>query len=210
MNRIIEKSLRDLSDETYGALTTGPRIELFPPSDSAGPWILRAGSGRSRAIYVGGYGAVFSLQVDFPLVPPPEMPEPNKTAEKGDQVWAAAQRELANPSAPLAVRPGAPQGKPYRPEAVESLRSTLISLLQHATNIRDLEAESWLTILVQGPGAVQPAELPRHHEGAPIIGAYTTGTSLLTLRAKKTDIDQFAHGRLDQTQFQQRVQIVTR
>jgi hypothetical protein len=211
MSRIIEKGLRDLSDEVvYAPATIATRIEMFLPSDRPGPWILRSRGGRPGAMYVGGYGAVFSLQVDFPLIPPPQTSEPNKTVEKGDQVWAAAQRELANLSAPLAVRPGASQGKLYRPEAVESLRSALISLLKHATNIRDLEPDSWLTILVQGPGTVQPEELAPNPEGVSILGAYTTGSSLLTLRAKKADLEQFAKGQLDQAQFQQRVQIVTR
>jgi len=218
MSRIIEKNLRDGSEHGHdparmeglydglAALYEQP----FLPSASAGPRILRASGGRPKAIYVGGYGAVFSLQVDFPLVPP-EAPEPNKAADKGDQVWAAAQRELVNPPVSLPVRSGALQGRPYRSEAVEMLRSTLVSLLKHATNIRELEPESWLTILVQGPGTVQdqPEDLPGNQQVNLILGARTTGTSLLTLRAKKTDIDQFAKGQLDQTQFQQRVQITT-
>jgi hypothetical protein len=215
MNRIIDKSLRDLSDEGYGFTTTGIQVygqRLSLPFDSPGPWILRSPGGRPRAIYVGGYGAVFSLQVDFPLVPPPEAPEPNKAAEKGDQVWAAAQRELASPPATFPVRPGVPQGRPYRAEAVETLRSGLIALLKHATNIRDLEPESWLTILVQGSGTMQehPEELSSDQQSLLILGSRPTGISLLSLRAKKADIDQFAKGQLGQTQFQQRVQIVTR
>ena len=219
MSRIIEKSLRDGSEPGHDparmeGLYDGLAAmyeQPFLPSASAGPRILRASGGRPKAIYVGGYGAVFSLQVNFPLVPPAEAPEPNKAADKGDQVWAAAQRELVNPPVSLPVRSGALQGRPYRSEAVEMLRSTLVSLLKHATNIRELEPESWLTILVQGPGTVQdqPEDLPGNQQVNLILGARTTGTSLLTLRAKKTDIDQFAKGQLDQTQFQQRVQITT-
>ncbi len=109
MSRIIEKTVRDLPDDAYGLRTTGSRIYVFLPSDNSGPSVLRSLSARPKAIYIGGYGAVFSLHVDFPLVPPPAVPEPNKTAEKGDQVWAAAQRELANPAG-LPVPAGTPQG----------------------------------------------------------------------------------------------------
>jgi hypothetical protein len=105
MNRIIEKSLGNVLDEVHAFSTTGRRLLAFLPSDMPGPSILRSSGTRPKAIYVGGYGAVFSLQVDFPLVPPPQAPEANKTPEKGDQVWAAAQRELTNP--PAAARPGA-------------------------------------------------------------------------------------------------------
>jgi hypothetical protein len=214
MSRIVEKSLRDGSEQGYGVSVTGGTIyggaggvygqTLFLPSDSTGPRILRSSGGRPKAIYVGGYGAVFSLQVDFPLVPPPETPEPNKSADKTDRVWATAQRELVNPQPTIHLRqPGVLQGTPYRAEAVENLRSTLIALLKHATNFRDLEPESWLTILVQGPSAVADPSQDN------LIGAHPTGRTLLTLRAKKADIDQLAKGSLEQTEFQKRVQITT-
>jgi hypothetical protein len=220
MSRIIEKGLHDASEQGYGLTVTGDGMyggvagiygqPLFLPSDSTGPRILRSSGGRPRAIYIGGYGAIFSLQVDFPLVPPPETPEPNKSTDKADQVWAAAQRELVNPQAAMHLRPGISQGRPYRAEAVENLRSTLIAVLKHASNIRDLEPESWLTILVQGPSTApdQPQDSTGDQQ-VNLIGTRTAGRTLLTLRAKKTDIDQLAKGPLEQTEFQKRVQITT-
>ena len=220
MSRIIEKSLRDASEQGYGLTVTASGMYgrgggiygqmLFLPSDSTGPRVLRSSGGRPKAIYIGGYGAVFSLQVDFPLVPPPETPEPNKTTDKADRVWAAAQRELVNPQAALHLRPGVSQGMPYRPEAVENLRSALIAVLQHASNIRDLEPESWLTIVVQGCSTVadQPEDSKSDQQGN-TIGVRPSGRTLLTLRARKADIDQLAKGPLEQTEFQKRVQITT-
>lgn len=212
MSRIIEKSVRDLRSDASGFVTAGDRVygALFLPSDGFGPRVLRASGAHPKAIYIGGYGALFSLQVDFPLVPPPETSEPNKTAEKGDSVWAAAQRELTSPQTTSPVRTGMTPSRPYQPEAVENLRSTLIGLLKHATNIRGLEPESWLTILVQGPTAVQDQTgvAASNDPFTGIVGARPVGRTLLTLRAKKADIDLFAKGQLDSTQFQQRVQIV--
>jgi hypothetical protein len=99
---------------------------------------------------------------------------------------------------------------PYRPEAVENLRSALIAVLQHASNIRDLEPESWLTIVVQGCSTVadQPEDSSGDQQGN-LIGVRPTGRTLLTLRAKKADIDQLVKGPLGQTEFQKRVQITT-
>jgi hypothetical protein len=219
MSRIIEKSLRDAPEQDYGVVTGGGGAVYgwaggygqtpFLLSDSTGPRILRSAGGRPKAIYLGGYGVIFSLQVDFPLVPPPETAEPNKTADKTDRVWAAAQRELLNPPATAHLRTGAPH-MPYRPEAVETLRSTLIAAFKHASNIRDLEAESWLTILVQGPATV--ADPSQDSSGDPTVnplGGRPAGRTLLTLRAKKADIDQLAKGSLEQTEFRKRVQITT-
>jgi len=217
MSRILEKSVHDGSEETYGFAAGGLYATgdtyghaLFLPSDGAGPWILRPSGGRPKALYVGGYGAVFSLRVSFPLVPPPEAPKQDKAAEPTDQVWAAAQRELADPQAAARTRHAGPAGEPYRPETVDNLKNALTGALKHASNIRDLEPESWLTILVQGPATVP--EQPQESLSNQLLSmtTYATGRTLLTLRVKKADIDQSTKGQLDETQFRQRVQIVTR
>jgi hypothetical protein len=218
MSRIIEKSLHAPSEGLYDSLVTtglytkGGRYgqSLLLPSDGAVPPILRSSGGRPKSMYVGGYGAVFSLRVNFPLVPPPETPKAANAAEPTDPVWAAAQRELAEPESIARSRRAGPAGPPYKAEAVEELRNTLTADLKHAANIRDLEPDSWLLILVQGSTAVpeQPQSLSDDQASYPTAPA-AAGT-LLTLRAKKADIDQFAKGQLDETQFCQRVQTVAR
>jgi hypothetical protein len=220
MNRIIEKSTRANGGVglIYGAVTLGP-------GNITTPRILRSWGGRPRPMFIGGYGAVFSLTVNFPLLPPPETPEPNKVADKTDPTWAQAQQELQDPQAALRLPRGTSQGGIYRPEAVETIRTTLIGLLKHATNIRDLGPEAWVTILVQGPaptprdgaaesapvaGAAYGEESPYgHHQILTLTSTRNAGRTLLTLRARKADIDQYAKGQLDDTQFQQRVQLVT-
>jgi hypothetical protein len=220
MNRIIEKSTRMMGDmgRLYGAVLGGP-------GDIATPRILRASGGRPRPMFIGGYGAVFSLTVDFPLLPPPEAPEPNQAAEKIDPMWAQAQQELQDPQAALRLQRGTPQGRAYRAEAVETLRTTLIGLLKHATNIRDLGPDAWVTILVQGPAPTTEAGASaavsivggtygggspyEEHRALVLPGTHSEGRTLLTLRARKADIDQYAQGRLDDAQFEQRAQIVT-
>ena len=220
MNRIFEKNTRPTGDVTriYGTVLGGP-------GDVMTPRILRSLGGRPKPMYIGGYGAVFSLVVDFPLLAPPEAPEPNKVAENADRTWLQAQQELLDPQAALRLQRGTSQARAYRAEAVETLRSTLIGLLKHATNIRDLTPEAWLTILVQGPAPTTRAGAPesvgaagavyggnsRYEQQQTLILPETRseGRTLLTLRAKKSDIDQYAKGQLDDTQFQQRVQVVT-
>lgn len=215
MSRIIEKGIHDAPapyddmmarelEDIYGS-------EMFGQLGDTRLRILRSSKGRPRPMYVGGYGAIFSHEVDFPLVPPPEMPSQEQTTEPTDQVWAQAQRELLDPQAATRQR-RAPQAEPYRQEVVEGLKNALTDALKHATNIRDLEAEAWLTILVQGPApTVQslPADSLYGAPFSPLVGPRSTARTRLTLRARKADIDQYAEGQLDGAQFQQRVQTVT-
>jgi hypothetical protein len=207
MNRIIEKNTGTLGDggRAYGALLGGP-------GDIMTPRMLRPLGGRPKPMYIGGYGAVFSLAVDFPLLPP-EGPEPNQVTEKADPTWIEAQRELLDPQAVLRVGRATVHGRAYRADAVENLRSTLIGLLKHATNIRDLAPDAWLTILVQGGSATWSVYGEARYGPDQMLmlpAARGAGRTLLTLRARKTDIDQYATGALDAKQFRQRVQIVTR
>jgi hypothetical protein len=219
MNRIFQKSVTEAPElYPYDALRREvATLQMLQHTGYMSPWqgdkwIFRSSSGRPRPLYIGGYGAVFSFQVSFPLVPPPETPKPDQTGEPMDQVWAAAQRELANPQAVTRALPATSQGEPYRQEAVEGLKSALTEALKHATNIRDLEPDAWLLILVQGPSPTVPSQSPNPAPDPVLVlpAAHAGGRTLLTLRAKKADIDQYAKGQLDDTQFQQRVQIVIR
>jgi len=229
MNRILEKSVTEApGPHAYDALRReSATLQMLQHTGYMSPWqgdkwILRSSSGRAKPLFIGGYGAVFSLTVNFPLLPPPEAPEPNKASDKIDPTWAQAQRELQDPQATLRLQQGASQGRAYHAEAVESLRSTLIGLLKHGTNIRDLGPQDWLTILVQGPsptpqdgapgaGAAYGSASPYGRQERLLVlpGTRSEGRTLLTLRARKADIDQYAKGQLDETQFHQRVQIVT-
>jgi len=221
MNRILEKSVTDAPElYAYDALRREVgALQILQLNGYVTPWqgdkwILRSSSGRPKPLYIGGYGAVFSFQVSFPLVPPPEAPKPEQTAGPTDHVWATAQRELADPQAAARLRRAGSQGEPYKPEAVEGLKNAMTAALKHATNIRDLEPDSWLTILVQGPASTIEAQVPRSsYDQTPLDNVFVAprpgARTLLTLRAKKADIDRFAKGEIDETQFQQRVQIVT-
>jgi hypothetical protein len=214
MSRIIEKSIRNAPELTELAMVNELEQiygeDIFRPSEPAGPRILRSSQGRPKPMYLGGYGAVFSLEVAFPLLPPPAAAEQDETTKQTDEVWAQAQRELLAPQGAVPTH-DVPPGQPYSPQAVESLRNTLVTVLKHATNIRNLGPESWLVILVQGPSATVQEQRLRAPYGQQVdlVGAPARGKTLLTLRARKADIDQYAKGQVDETQFQQRVQIVT-
>jgi len=109
----------------------------------------------------------------------------------------------------------------YDAEKVEILKTNLIKTLKHATNIQALEPEQLVILTVIGD---------RHEPASTITRSYSYGRSsgsryrrtvrpapeaemgpllptVLTICAKKSDIDAFAKGELDYDQFRQRIGI---
>jgi hypothetical protein len=203
MSRIIEKGLSspDFVGTATDATMAGVQRTLFSFGGRAGPDVLSPPAGQVKPMYVGGYGAVFFLQVTFPLLPPPEASEATAKTDQADPVWAATKRSLQEPApSPFdPYRQEAPAPEPYNRETVDSLKAQLIGNMKHAANIGAIAPEEWLAIVVQGtaPQGQDPATTP------------PATKAVLTLRAKKADIDLFAADKLDRTQFEQRVQTIT-
>jgi hypothetical protein len=202
MSRIIQKNLADgfLLPEISAMDSL---FELTVPSPKVGPHLLFPPTGRPKPMYVGGYGALFFLQVDFPLVPPASQPQ-ETGMEEGDPVWAEARRNLYEPPG-AALPTSAVPVEAYSEEKVALLRSRLVELMRHASNIRLPDPNDWVTVVVRGTAAgdSRPA-LPAAFVPSDEVPC---GRTILTLRARKPDIDQYAQGRFDQAQFEQRLQI---
>ena len=139
------------------------------------------------AMYIQGYGALFLTNVDFPLSPPPKAEEVKETEEEAiDPVWEQMKQEMYEPEDVSRRRrtDDRPEEK-YDPEKVENLKSTLIKALKHAANIRGLKPDEWVNV------------------------ATVSSSTILTVRAKKSDIDTFSKGELDFDEFRQKVVIFT-
>jgi len=178
--------------------TTGPYGRTPFTNPYMGPSLLFSSGGQPRPLYVAGYGALFFIQVDFPLV----AAEPTTTSEQSetDVVWAEARQSLSEPQPSTRFHRGAFNGpQPYSRERVDALRSSLIATMKHAANIRGLEPTEWLTIVVQGTS-------PQTDGSASAAG----GSTALTLRVTKANIDLYAKGELGQPEFEQRLQVVAR
>jgi len=139
------------------------------------------------AMYVQGYGMLFLTKVDFPLSPPPEIPEEKKTEESTDPIWDQTKQEIYMPEdvRRSRSRSGRSEEMPsYDAEKVDDLKRTLTRTLKHAANIRGLKPDEWVNVTVISSAA-------------------------LTIRAKKSDIDAFSEGELDFDEFRQKVVIFT-
>jgi hypothetical protein len=165
----------------------------------------------NRSLYLDGYGALFLLKVDFPLVAPPAVKEEQKEKPATDSSWEQARRELYGPPSetPGLVR----ESEDYDGDKVAKLKSALLEAFKSATNIRNLKPDDSITVCVLG-GAGQrvfeqkvgdPAKATAvvSIENAPGRG------SVLSIRAKKSDVDALAKGRITLEQFRAKVGLNT-
>jgi hypothetical protein len=210
MSRIIEKNALGEYDRLggFGATELLGRYRVSPWWSPVGPTTFFPVVGRAKPMYLGGYGAVFFIQVDYPLLPPPETPQEPPAGQQEDPVWAEAKRSIFEPQArPMLPHEVGEPSEPYSRETVDTLRGNLIAAMKHATNIRVLEPAEWVTIVVQG---VAPATQMSQGSAAalPAVGT-PAGRTVLTLRATRADVDLYAGGQLSQQQFEQQLQTVT-
>ena len=182
----------------------------------------------TETIYLEGFGAIFLMGVDFPLVPTPKVEEEKKTEEPVDSVWAETKQEIYMPDAVKKTRES-PPAEEYDAEKVEKLKTTLTNALKHAANIRALKPQDWVILTVTGSGEPAGVTITADARTGSII-AYDKGKNVtkiykgpapfpddlgfpiptvLTLCAKKSDIDAFAEGELDFDKFRQRTKIFT-
>ncbi len=62
-----------------------------------GPQALFPSPGRPKPLYIAGYGAMFFIQVDFPLLAPPEKAQEQPAEAQEDTVWAQTKQSLLEP-----------------------------------------------------------------------------------------------------------------
>jgi hypothetical protein len=148
MQRILEKAVE---------------IEAGAPSPERALGIVVTGTKdrRPAATYLQGHGAVFLLNVPFPLSGPEKTPV-RKEKPASDSVWEETRKEIFDPARhPNVVMGGGwagpnamnPDGNPpmeYDPERVETLKQSLISALKSGANIRHMKPGDLITVVVQG------------------------------------------------------------
>ena len=162
------------------------------PTVKVGVRMLLTGSGRSvRAMYVEGLGPLFMIKVNFPLVAPAnEEPLPRPAARSE---WDKARAEVKGIDLGQddAWTVSGSSRAEYNQELVEALTQTLLAALKQATHIRELKPDEFIAVSVFGPAT---------RSGA--------GT-VLTLRAKKSDVDAFAKGDVDLPAFRRQTSLST-
>ncbi len=184
----------------------------------------------TRAIYLQGYAALFLMKVDFPLSPPVEIQE-KEAAEPADATWEEAKRQMYSPD-DRSSRSRKRSAEKYDAEKVEDLKMKLVKALKHAANIRNLKPDEWVILSVteegRGPGVLTETKFVSRvitvFKGNQIVATEVPSLpsppsppssnemefpapTIMTIRAKSSDVDVFSQGQLDFDQFSERVQI---
>ena len=183
---------------------------VFPP-----------GSSPIRSLYLDGYGVLFLLHADFPLLPPPKRLEVQKEDHRPDSAWAAAQHEVYGQPSPEGV--SANPAEEYDEDKVNALKAGLLEALKSAVNIRGLRPEDFITVCVSGWAgsrgqertfygfsaqdkfAARLAASTRNSWNPAVEGAARVG--ILNIRVKKSDVDALAAGRMTAEDFRKRANI---
>lgn len=202
MARIVDKKLEQALPATSAAWAGETRL--------LGEFLQTGYHQATQALYLEGYGALFFTSVQFPLVAPASPDQEDQQGEDTDPVWRQAQESLFEPGGRQAQTSDLPV---YSSARVASLEAALLETLKHASNIRALGTGDSVTVVAQEAradlGAVEPSGylvLPgTRGDSAPSerpLDCDTLGT--LVVRARKSDADDFAAGRLTAEQFAQK------
>jgi hypothetical protein len=159
------------------------------------------------------------IKVNFALLPPPKAEEKTTRKNVADTEWDEAHRDVFATAEAWVDEPD--RGSSYNEEQVELLKKELVGALKSAANMRGLKPDEFVNIAVFGhapPLRIKSFSYPKTGDvgiGLPATsvlyepGGGAARGSVLTLRAKKSDIDAFAGGKLDADGFKAKVTVTT-
>ncbi|HSU54976.1 MAG TPA: hypothetical protein VLT36_13035 [Candidatus Dormibacteraeota bacterium] len=181
--------------------------------------------GSARNLYIEGYGALFFLDANFPLVPPSSKQDSQEKSEPNSE-WEQARREMHEPPAQnfnydwgnSSLR--GPSEK-YSEEKVENLKRNIASALKNAAHIRRLKGDENVVVVVYGRsqaavgGRSETIRTGGGGFGGGGGGGFSVGTrvnqegktSKLIIRAKKSEIESFQKDKLSLDEFRNKLNI---
>lgn len=207
MSRILDKTVDAKSNPGMGARALGIALSALPGGKGA------------QNIYLEGYGVLFTLNVRFPLAPS-EVKTSEKPSKEPGSTWEQTRKEIygggsGDGGAWMHLIKQEVDFGPmeYDAEKVEELKKGLVEALKNASHIRHLKSDDQIVLAVQGPESHSGGTPKRVLHGS--FGDYRPSSpeskgsrnSTLTLRAKKSEVDDFAKGKLNFDDFQKKVSI---
>jgi hypothetical protein len=214
MCRIFDKSLAPTRAST--GFANGNRGDVFRYS-------FGQQAQGTQGLYLDGYGALFFVPVDYPLVPTePQEPSEAKAKESADTVWSATVKEMSGQ--PGEDQQAARSAQTYDPRKVENVKKAAIKTLAHTSNIRMRRPQDVITLVL---GALDDSRASSYRRygtasrstpaaapmlpgaGKPQPATRNPTAAFLVMRVTKADVDAFAKGQLTAAQFTEKVQTIS-
>jgi len=218
MTRLLEESVQRAANEDLADIKMGIQM-------------LVTASRSVRPLYLEGFGALFMVKVNFPVMAPTKVDE--EKTERTETEWEKARQELYGRRQASWMGGTVEAGVDYDAEQVDTLKKELIESLKNATNFRHLKPEEYVSITVFGspnsgskakttskrkktaPGEANAdnkdalaKEVDRAVREVGRPRPLRTGT-VLTLRVKKSDVDAYARGDINYDAFEKKVLLNT-
>jgi len=199
---------------------------------STGYGLVFSGSGSTaKNLYIEGYGALFFMSVNFPLLPPATKEKASEPKSDADSEWEKTRDELHRPqgsgsdfsynfeifdsSNPFgSVGPA----EEYDEEKVTELKESLTTALKNASHIRRLKGDDTVTVVVTGRSSGSKAATIRKSQsnnfnssgyGTTWVTSPRSGSqpaaARLVIRAKRSDIEAFQKDKLSADDFRKKV-----
>jgi hypothetical protein len=181
--------------------------------------IFQGSSSSVKSMYIEGYGAIFMLGVRFPLVAPQTPEEQPRPKDPTNEEWNRARDELYKRNTVeldfdhIWTKLG-PEAEQYDSQKVEDLTAGILEGLKNGTHIRHLKSDEYITVAVLGApsGAVRAVVekneddrgVKRKERVENVRSGSGVGESTMTIRARKSDIDDFAKGKLTPDAFRKK------
>jgi hypothetical protein len=212
MARLLEKAA-GIEGESKQWVASGIEL-MFSP----------AGAQRPQNLYLEGYGALFLLTVEYPLVPVEESAE-TEPEQKTSTAWEEAKRDLYGDGMGMHFdRNGFHlllgdqfMRTKYDPARVEELKTNLTQALQEAVNMRHLKPDDYVTAVITSFWATASKHIfglyygsrPQSNAVLPAVSHPNARADSMIVRARKADIDAVSEGSMSAEEFQEKVTLLT-
>jgi DNA-directed RNA polymerase subunit F len=190
-----------------------------------------SGSGSPRNLYIDGFGALFFLNVNYPLLPPTTKEQAPESKTETDSEWEKTKNELYRPqstgadlsfnftpfdSGTYVYTTGGP-AEEYDEDKVTELKENLTAALKNASHIRRLKGDDTVTVIVTGrnPGSSTKVTARRSQNGSSSSSSSSSWSTSrsgsqppaarLIIRAKRSDIESFQKDKLSADDFRKKV-----
>lgn len=156
--------------------------------------------GTPKNLFIDGFGALFFVSVNYPLLPPATKEQPAESKSEADSDWERTRNELYHPQSSSSdmnfnfnsfdsgyVFSTGP-AEEYDEDKVTQLKENLTAALKNASHIRRLKGDDTVTVIVTGHNPGSGAKIParRIHTGPGSSGSSSSysssGSSITTTR----------------------------